>query len=286
MDTYFSKFPIFTYNGLACRNISRRSVISTVGIPGFLFYPHTIQAGMRADSLSYYHFDDPYQDWLIYLLNGIVDPYYGWYLSEVDFENFIKAKYGSLEEANRRVKYYQANWFDDPFEVSVSYYNETLPEQRKKYYTPTYGRKADVIGYKRREEDWFADTNRIDQINITLTSNTAFTNGELIDFKNSGEVVGGAEIITANSTVIVMQHISGNVTSNTNYIVSLNTDAEANVSEHVTLSQVIPADEFAYWGPISFYEWENQRNEDRKHILLVEPSRAIALSEQLRKSLK
>lgn len=54
---------------------------------------YTIKSGDTPSSLSYYLYSSERYEWLIYCLNGIVNPYYDWPLSEDDFYDMIEAKY-------------------------------------------------------------------------------------------------------------------------------------------------------------------------------------------------
>ena len=94
--------------------------------------------------LSYAYYNDSDADWLIYLTNGIVDPYYGWYLTEDQFDSFIISKYGSLEDPQQRIYYWGTNWTESDFNISVENY-QSLPDTLKKYWIPNYGVRSKII---------------------------------------------------------------------------------------------------------------------------------------------
>lgn len=105
---YFSKFPKIEYNGNTIKNITLRAkVLENFKRVATNFYPYTIEDGQTADSLAYDYYDDPNYVWVIYLVNDIIDPYYDWPLSTVNFEKYIIKKYGSIAAAKSQVAYYK-----------------------------------------------------------------------------------------------------------------------------------------------------------------------------------
>ncbi len=286
-EYYFSKLPIIEYNNMRCRNITRRPILAqnVVSVP-IQFYPWEVDSGLRPDVIASAYYNDSYQDWLIYLVNGILDPYTDWYLSENDFDNLIIKKYGSLEEAMRRIRHYELNWSEDDVQITTSHYENTLSEELKKYYTPVYGAKTNVIAYRRRREEWVVNTNKIQTIEISLNDDTEFANGELVNIKESGQFVGRAEVMYANTTQLIVKNISGNTSSNTALVLGLTTEANADLVETNTLDTTIRDEEFVYWTPVTYFEWERARNEKNKNIWLLDASRSLDVAEDLRQAMK
>ena len=212
-EFYFTKFPIITYANTKCRDISKRVVLSQDSrATPTLFYPYTIKAGLRADVLADAYYDDSYFDWLIYHTNGIIDPYYGWYLSEHDFNAFLIKKYGSIEYTQKKVKYYQLDFTTDDIDISVDFYNSALPFQLRKYYEPNYGYSSKIISYKKRQDYWTVNTNQILKLDVSNTSGT-FVDGEIVDFIYDQAPVGTAEVVSSNDSVVFIQNISVNTSS-------------------------------------------------------------------------
>jgi hypothetical protein len=178
------------------------------------------------------------------------------------------------------------NWPDDDLAISTGFFANTLPEALKKYYTPNYGMGGRVISYRRRKENWVTNTNKIIEIQISLNTNTAFANGELINIKDGGEFVGRAEILFANDSVLISKNISGNTTSNTALVLGLTTEANANLIETETLDTTIPDEEFVYWTPCTFFDWERQKNENNKNIYLLDANYSLQVAEELRRSME
>lgn len=287
MEKYFVKFPTINYSNTACRDISKRvSLTNKVRATPTLFYPYEVTEGLREDLLASSYYEDSYYDWLIYLSNGIIDPYYGWYLNTQDFENFIKKKYGSIENSIKRIKYYHLNWSEDRINITPDYYDTNLPEVLKKYYTPNFGDRAKILSYKRREELWIVNTNKIYQFNVNLHSNAVFSNNELVEIRNSNNsAIGAGEVITQNSSSIIIKNISGNTNAN-NIVFGESSSANATILDTDLLQSNISDDEFVYWQAVSFYDYENDKNENNKFINLLDANWALPTAEELRKKLK
>lgn len=285
-EFYFARFPRVTYNDTVCVNITKNvTLANNVRAESIVFHPYEIKEGLRADVVSYAYYKDSYLEWLIYLTNGIIDPYYDWYLTEEDFNQFLIKKYGSVEESQRRIRHYAIDWVDDTTEITVEHYTNVLPEALKKYYSPVFGNGSSVLSYKRNNKDWIANTNRIMRLEVTMNSNTEFSNNELVVFKNNANtVVGNGEIIVANTSVVKIQHISGNTSAN-NKLVGLTSNANANVNNSDVVIEVISNTEFVYWEPVYYYDWERNKNEQNKHIYLIDSNYTLPIVEAFRQTL-
>jgi hypothetical protein len=288
MERYFIKFPTLTYANTECKDITRRVVLENVLQKNpSLYHKYTISQGLRPDMLSASYYEDSYLDWLIYLNNGIVDPYYGWYLETDDFDQFIKKKYGSTEQAMKKVAYFQLNWPTDDKEITPSFYENNLPDTLKKYYVPVFNVNNRIVSYVRKQEDVVTNTNRILHFDVTVNSGNGFVVGEIIDINNNAlsEVVGVCEVVFANTSVVKAQHIGGN-TAPTNKLVGENSNTIATITNTDIRANNIPDDEYVYWSPVYYYEYENEKNEKNKNIRLLDTGFAMEVAEQLRVALK
>jgi hypothetical protein len=287
VQRYFGKFTTINYANVECVDITRRVKLNdATRAVTTLFSPYTVPPTARSDHIADAYYDDPTYDWLIYLTNEIVDPYYGWYLDDYKFNYFIEEKYGSIENAQERIKFYRINW-DGVAEqrIPASYYSNHLPYALRKYYQPELGARKTVMFYQRKREDWVTNTNKI----MNIAANGEFTNSEIIDIKYNGEVVGTGECIVANATNILIQHVSGNTTANSTHIVQIigeTSNSQANSTSIELVEQIIPADEIVYWSAVTMYEYETERNEARKHITLLDANRALDAAEELRVKMK
>ena len=60
-----------------------------------LYDKYDVPSGERPEDTAFKHFGDSEYHWIILLTNNITDRYYGWPLSEQDFESFVKDKYAN-----------------------------------------------------------------------------------------------------------------------------------------------------------------------------------------------
>jgi len=289
MERYFDKLPTIIYNNLSVRDLTRRVKLDEgLRQQVQLFYPVNVPVQLRPDQISEAYYRDPSLDWLIFLTNEIIDPYYAWPMEDQEFDQMIVNRYGDAETAKQKVKYYRLNWPSDDKQIVKAYY-DTLPDVLKKYYDPIFNARGQIQTYSRKQDDFTISTNKLVQfaINITL-SDTQFVNSEFIDIKYSGETIGTAEIVTANTEQITIQHVSGNTTANSTYIVDVvgeTSGAQTTSNTSVILYQPLTDDEAAYWQTVSFWDWEHEKNEQNKHIVLLEQAVIPDVLEQLRKKM-
>lgn len=93
---YFRSLPLVPYGDKLLRNIISNSRF----VPNILekyevFFPYRIKEGERADYIAKEYYGDANYTWLIYLANGIVDPYYDWPLDDNDFHRTLMVKYAA-----------------------------------------------------------------------------------------------------------------------------------------------------------------------------------------------
>jgi hypothetical protein len=290
-NPYFRKFPVISYSNTACLDLTRRVKLrDDLRNNMSLMFPYEVTGGTRPDEISAGYYEDPMLDWLIYLTNGIIDPYYGWYLDQLQFDQFIESKYGSIEAAQEKIVHWRVNWESMAEEtISVSFYNNHLPSVLKKYYQPNYNIRGQIFEYSRKPDEWVVNTNRIISYDITISSGNTLYETELVDISYSGEVVCTGEVVFANSSKMFIQHPIGEHTANTTRIVTIrgevsNTVATANNSS--IEQRVISDEELIYWSPVYCYDYENELNESNKLIAVLDNRYAVDVEEELRVKLK
>lgn len=208
---YFNTFSIIDYKGYRVRDILSRPKILELNRQNAYLHPYTVKYGERPDMIASEYYGTPKFTWLIWLANDMTDPYYDWYLTNEDFDQSIIKKYGSLEEAKQKIKYYQNNWRYDDSIISVSAY-VALPIIRKKYWSPILNNYNNIVSFQRKHVDW------------TL-SETSFN--ELYSPGKTHELEG------------------------------------------------------VYYSPVYAYDWENDLNESRKNIVLIDNGLAPKLDKEL-----
>jgi hypothetical protein len=269
---YFSKFPVIKYNNVDCVNIATKIAINDeLRFKTNAFYPYDVMEGLRPDHIADAYYQDPTLDWLIFLSTEIVDPYYGWPLDENMFTKFIETKYGSVDWAQQKVKFWRMHWESEYKKLTPSYF-QSLPDPLKKYWKPLFGATGAIVQYERKEQDYTVNTNKIIRFTVNTHTLNSLSNGEFVDFKRSGEIVGTAEVYTANSSEVIVYHVSGNTSANVSHPLTLigeTTLANATANSSTLVVQTISDDEFAYWSSVSIYDYEKEINEQRKTIAVM-----------------
>jgi hypothetical protein len=287
-ERYFTKFPRMNYQNTSCTDITKRVIFdSALKNKGSLFFDYTLKTNARPDLIAENYYEDPYLEWMIFLNNGIVDPYYDWYMSDYEFTGFINSKYGSIDNAERKIAYYQLNWHINDFEISVDYYENSLPSYFKKYYTPIYSYNDKILSYKRKQDKIVTNTNKIVNFTYNIETGNTFAEGEILNIlSNSGaNIVGQCEILFSNNSNIKVKNVSGNVAMG-NKIETLDTLHKANINGYEVDYENITEDEFVYWTPVSYYNIELDKNEKNKNISLIDNKYSLEISEELRNLLK
>jgi hypothetical protein len=153
-QTYFSAFPQITYQNNACVDISARVALFQQPKSPQTYAPAKIPGpGARADIMAGNIYGDPTFDWIFYLTNNIVDPYCGWPLESDDYANYIVSKYGSQANAEQYILYWRTAWPIENTKYPPNWYN-VQPEITRKYFTPTYGSKNEILYYTQLYLDW------------------------------------------------------------------------------------------------------------------------------------
>lgn len=274
---YFRNFPLISYNNKTVRDITKRAKIETnptIPESPYVFYPYEIKNNFRSDHIAEYYYEDSYLDWLIYMSNDVVDPYYDWYLPNDDVEALIERQHGPLDISQRKVKYYINNWAIDDTQLTPSYYNNTLANSHKKYYTPVFGISTKITSYKRKADNTVTNINRIQEYTIANTSSYAFITGELVNLRAAGSeaTIGVGEVEMANSSIIRIKNVSDNTSANstiTKDFLGTISGATASANSMTITFENFSNSEVIFWEPITYYDYEHIRNERKKKIRLI-----------------
>jgi hypothetical protein len=274
--SYFSSFPTISYSNTAVTDITRRVTIpQSVLRQPTAFSPYTVEAGQRDDTVAFLYYGQDDDDWLVWLANQIVDPYYGWYLDIDELGRHVIAKYGSLADAMQRVDHWASNWASDYREITTGNY-ASLTENLKKYWIPNYGAGSDVLSYSRRPEDWTLATNRI--LGLTLGSPALGQRGDLATvYDPGGNMQGTGELVWVSGNDLKIKDVQG--TWAIGYTVkTINMTGTVTALDAPIL--MVPIDEAVYYSPVTCYDREYDANEENKEVLLVQDAyRGIMYSE-------
>jgi len=290
-QTYFSKFPIINYNGQQAVNISERvSFLNTVAKDPYLYYSYDISNDIRSDQVAEAYYSDPYMNWLVFMSNQVVDPYYDWYLPYDDFTTYIISQYGSVQQAQETVIYYRNNWYDNPNPIDPSVY-AAYPPNIQKYYAPVLGYNNVISAYTRIQEDWIINTNMM--VNISPIDNVIFTKGEIVDVYLEDVTNGYGTVIASGTNSLSIQHINGTVVPTSDCKVRLVGRTSGATFTYLssqnltfTVYSNVPNDELVYYSPVTYYDYEDEKNNNNKSIRLLNNSYATQVSIELTRLLK
>lgn len=282
-ETYFKNFNTITYaNNRAVDLTERVVVLNNVEKNPYLYYPTDITSGVRPDQIANFAYKDPYSSWLLYLSNDIVDPYYEWYLSDRQFNEYIAKKYGSVEIAQQKIAGYVNNWVDQsPIDIAAY---EALTPARKKYWEPAYDNYGRIASYNRKKEDWKAETNSI--INVFVYEPGDFVDDEIVTInysiydRNADQIdtTGKGQVAFSNSSCITIKHCTGDflpiqndtVISSLSNIYGTESGSKCTIGSANFVSRTIPLGEIIYWQPQTIYDVEQEKNEGNKTIRILQ----------------
>ena len=292
MERYFEKFQTIQYANTVARNITQRTVFltSVYNNPVF-YYPYDVEEGERPDMIADRYYSDQYMSWVINLANKVVDPYHDWYLDQNTFNEFIVNKYGSLATAMTKIKYYRNNWYSDPSPTITASTYDSLDPALVKFYEPVPINgvvTASPRQYTRRKEDWTVATNAIARYSVA--NGAGFSSDEVVDIKFSVSQTGTGQVAFANTTTVILQSLSGVVTTGTisgsSVLVGRESGTNTVFTSATSVANTIPAVETSFWSPVTYHDYETEINERNKSILVLKSQFAPRVARQLKDLLR
>lgn len=288
-ENYFQKIPIIEYNGKQVVDITRSvKIAESFYRQPISFYPYAMDEGDRADNLAYFVYNDPSVAWIHYLMNGITDPYYDWYLTQDQFNALIVEKYGSFENAVSKTAFYRSNWTNDDRQIPVSFFENVIGEDFKKYWSPIFGNGSNVIGYERKKEDITMNTNKVTSLTVTFSQGNSVVNTEIVDVYDANPTkIGQAEVVyQANTDTIIVQHSSGFYSTANSTVIGRESNSIFTIVSSDLLVENITEEEGVYWETVSIFDVENEKNERNKNLRLLDPAYVLPLAEGIRQKFK
>jgi len=286
---YFDKFPTITYANNQVLDITERVIFAdnTLTNP-YVYYPYDIDFEERPDQFCYRYYGDQYYSWLLYLSNQVVDPYYDWYLTQDQFNSFIELKYGSVDIAQEKIKYYRTNW-ETGNTLNLSGY-EALPASLMHYWTAQYDLNGNIMNFTRSNNDIIVNTNNIRAYNV---SNTSFKIDEICYINFDTNNIGKGQVLFTSNTQVYLQHTSGVTLSNTSvhitgssYIYGMESNVNTAFTTAYNYADTLSNEEAVYYSPVTYYEYENEKNESNKSIQVLDQPYASKVANILKNLLK
>ena len=102
---YFNKFPLMVYDIKGNNNfkllpdiLKRVKMRSGLSASRFVFDKYNVKEGENPEDVAFKYYGDAQYHWVIMVVNNITDRYYGWPMTQPDFEDFLTDKYGAGSE--------------------------------------------------------------------------------------------------------------------------------------------------------------------------------------------
>lgn len=264
---YFNKLPTISYQGQLVKNLLARAKLSDeTRSNNLVFQKYTTEDSDRVDLLANDYYDSPGYSWLVWFSNDTIDPYYGLALSERDFQDYIKTKYGSIEAASRKIVQFRLNW--DLLDNEVTPAEFQLLGTRKKYYTPILNEYLQTSRYVVKQDETAVTTNVVVKVTFSEVSG-AFVPGE--EIRKSSSVYGYVGTEATDDSLLVYNVVQlGSVFLPGDVLTGVESNATLTVESVDIITKAIPDDELSFWQPVSAYDLEVEENERKKNIKLLD----------------
>jgi hypothetical protein len=282
-DRFFSNFPKIIYAGQSAIDLTRRVAFSnSIFNNPYIYYPYDVGDYERADQFSNRYYGDPYKSWIVYLSNIIIDPTRDWYYTIDELNELVTLKYGSLETAIKKIKYYRNAWAGIA-NIAVNEY-DSLPSSLQTYWKPVYIGST-LMSYSRNAVDWIVNTNRIGLYSL---ANTAFIDDEVVTIFIDNNNIGSGQILSTSNNGVFIRHLSGvykdsSLTPITSFSYVYGEESQTNsafsyvngsyVSTQIVVENLLPEEE-VYWSGVSYFDYETEKNEFNKTIRVLDSAYA------------
>lgn len=290
INRYFENFPLIEYSNNQVIDITKRvAVLNSVSGNPYIFHSYEIVESERPDQFSNRYYEDPFKSWIIYLTNKMIDPINEWYMQQSELDQLCDRKYGSLFNAQNKIKYFQNDYIDKDI-ISDSLF-VSLPQQLKKYWVPSYGINNKITGYERRKADWTTGTNKI--VQYTLNESNTFIVDEVLDIYYDTNNSGKGQVLSVQGDIMYVRHVSGQYfttneidTEPGSYIYGHESETKTLFTNFKWVANSIPEAEISYWRPVTCYEYETEKNEFNKTISVMDSNYKKLICDDLRDKLK
>ena len=152
----FNYYPKTTYNNASSINIMVEAEVIQNYLNDYTkFFKYLVKDGERADIIAYQQYNDPKLDWVLYLINGIVDPYKDWVMSYRDFIKYLESKYNMSASkltsitTPDTIAYYHYTGLPSDSQAIINSYNYTItPTTYAKMGSPSGWTPKSIFDYE------------------------------------------------------------------------------------------------------------------------------------------
>lgn len=132
----FNYYPYINYDNIKATHL----LVETEVVQKFLsdyntFFKYTLREGDRADMVAYDVYGDSSLDWVIYMVNRVVDPYKDWLMDDKQFKAYMEAKYNTTAERlnstniTTSIAYYYYEGLNSDSQADINSYNYNMSHE-------------------------------------------------------------------------------------------------------------------------------------------------------------
>lgn len=152
----FNYYPKIQYNNINSINLLVEAEVIQKYLKDYTkFFTYVVKEGERADIIAYREYNDPKLDWVLYLINGIVDPYKDWVMDYDQFKNYLESKYNmsadkltSVITPNTIAYYYYSGLASDSLATKNSFNYTMTPTTYTKLGNPAGWTPKSIFDYE------------------------------------------------------------------------------------------------------------------------------------------
>lgn len=256
MATYYSYFPTVVHTDETIRNIMLRTKASDyVRANPKVFLPYVVEDDLRAEDVAAFYYGSMEYTWLIYWANNIIDPYTDWVMNDENFHRYLHQKYLPAVE-----RFYVDNDY-----VDADYVEERdITEQDVIEFTQNSTIYENIVEFRMYEDE-----------TATMSPETFYLMANL----QTGP--GAPDTLTRDDGVTALQ--AGDLFLDESLGQYYSWDgATWNTADQVVIQYI----KHVEWYPVRYYDWEVERNENNRHIEMIDNRYLGQVVSELKATLK
>jgi hypothetical protein len=251
--------PTISYNGV----FGVSDITTPINVPSNVEIVQTTQGERtRADVVADRIYGDDRLDYMIWLANDTIDPVTFPVLSQSQFDQLIIKQFGSVENAQNTIVYWQNNWKNDQSNITPAAYN-SLPKEIRQLYDIQKNYRGDVSGYTRKPINLRKSTSQIVTI---VTPNSNLKANSFVSFFTGVTRIGSGRVKVVTSSSVIVEDIVGNsqgttVTDGTN---------SSPINSSTVFNVILPT-EVPYYSPVTAYDLLLEQTTTQRRSVCVFP---------------
>lgn len=96
---HFRHFPKINYSDSLVTNVMVRAKVRDIILNNAdAYYPYTVRDGQRPDYIARKYYGSDAYTWLVFYSNDMFDPIFDWVMNPREFNDYMRKKYGNLED--------------------------------------------------------------------------------------------------------------------------------------------------------------------------------------------